>query len=75
MKRIYSLLPANVVKRVRAVLEFDGGVADTHVSRAGELSRARRSSDLMRRMARVHAHELALVVFARVPEHFGPCAP
>jgi hypothetical protein len=34
MKRIYSLLPASVVKRVRAVLEFDGGVADTHVSRA-----------------------------------------
>ena len=31
MKRIYSLLPPAVAKRVRGVLEFDGGVTDTYL--------------------------------------------
>ena len=35
MKRIYSLLPKDVARKLRNILEFDGGVADTHVLRAG----------------------------------------
>ncbi len=31
MKRIYSLLPASLVKRIRGVIEFDGGVTDTYL--------------------------------------------
>jgi hypothetical protein len=31
IRALYKALPAGVTKRLRAILEFDGGVADTHL--------------------------------------------
>jgi hypothetical protein len=38
MKRIYSLLPTSIARRIRNIIEFDGGVTDTYLmpSKSGQ---------------------------------------